>query len=107
MDKFTEDLNTEYKSQGILIQSVLPGFVCSNMSKIKRPSLMIPSADTYVNSALNTLGYSRHTTGYIPHAFMALVIHALAFINMDYANSIVFKELKNTRAKALKRLKTN
>lgn len=107
VDKFTEDLNTEYKDQGILIQSVLPGFVCSNMSKIKRPSLLTPSADTYVNSALNTLGYSRHTTGYLPHAFMALILCTMASINLDFANNFVLKELLNTRNKALKREKKN
>uniref|UniRef100_T1GKC5 Uncharacterized protein n=1 Tax=Megaselia scalaris TaxID=36166 RepID=T1GKC5_MEGSC len=95
VDKFTEDLNTEYKDQGIMIQSVLPGFVCSNMSKIKRPSLMAPSADTFVASALNTLGYTRHTTGYLPHAFMALIINTMSV------------QLLATRKKALKHEKKN
>ncbi|KAL5277190.1 let-767 family protein [Megaselia abdita] len=107
VDKFTEDLNTEYKDQGILIQSVMPGFVCSNMTKIKRPSLLTPSADTYVNSALNTLGYSRHTTGYLPHAFMAMFLGLMTSICAEFANNFVLKELLNTRRKALKHEKKN
>ena len=67
VDSVTLAIQAEYRSDGIIVQSVLPGFVCSNMSKIKRPTLFAPAADTYSASALNTLGIADKTYGYWPH----------------------------------------
>ncbi|XP_017850856.1 very-long-chain 3-oxoacyl-CoA reductase isoform X2 [Drosophila busckii] len=46
VNKFSDDLQTEYKQHGIIIQSVQPGFVATNMSKIRKPTLFAPSPDT-------------------------------------------------------------
>lgn len=54
----------------LFFQSVNPYFVCTNMSKIKRPSLFIPSAHSYVKSALQTVGSENMTSGYFPHRLM-------------------------------------
>lgn len=54
VNKFSDDLQTEYKEHGILIQSVQPGFVATNMSKIRKASVFAPSPETYVRSALST-----------------------------------------------------
>ncbi|CAD7090927.1 unnamed protein product [Hermetia illucens] len=55
VDKFSVDLNTEYSSQGIIVQSVLPGYVATNMSKIRKETFLAPNSDNYVASALTTL----------------------------------------------------
>ncbi|XP_055383144.1 very-long-chain 3-oxoacyl-CoA reductase-B [Condylostylus longicornis] len=103
IDKFSDDLNTEYKGQGIIVQSVMPGYVVSNMTKIKRPTLMAPSADCYVASALRTLGISAHTTGYFPHALMKLAIDAIRALTCDsFLNSYVMKNLFAVRKRALR-----
>lgn len=102
VDKFSEDLSTEYNSQGIIIQSVLPGFVVTNMTKLKRTSLLAPSSDNYAASALRTIGYATHTTGYLPHAFMQLVINTLHAYLPDLTNSITLNSMKKIRAKSLK-----
>ena len=39
-DKFSEDLAGEYHKDGIIVQSVLPGPVATNMTKMKRGSWM-------------------------------------------------------------------
>ncbi|KAG8195047.1 hypothetical protein JTE90_029627 [Oedothorax gibbosus] len=57
----------EYKDKGITIQCVLPAYVATKMSNIKRTSLNIPSANTYVESAIETVGVEDYTFGYFPH----------------------------------------
>lgn len=103
VDKFTEDLATEYGKRGIIVQSVLPGFVATNMSKIKKPTWLAPSADQYVRSALRTVGIARHTTGYYPHALMQLVINTMQSLLPETANRLVLKQMEGLRAKALRK----
>lgn len=102
VDKFSEDLSTEYSSQGIIVQSVLPGFVVTNMTKLKRSSMLAPTSDKYVASALRTLGYARHTTGFLPHALMQLVINTIHTYLPELANRITLNSMKKIRSKSLK-----
>lgn len=104
MNKFSDDLQTEYGKQGIVIQSVQPGFVATNMTKIRKPSVFAPSPETYVKSALATLGNANHTAGYLPHALLQLVIHFTeAVLGEQFARKIVFKNILATRKQALRR----
>lgn len=102
MDKFSEDLSTEYKDQGIVVQSVLPGFVATNMTKLRRTNLLAPSADTYVASAIRTIGFARHTSGYLPHALKQLLITTFYAFIPDATNSLVFYVMRKIKAKSLK-----
>lgn len=107
VDKFSEDLSTEYAAQGIIVQSVLPGFVATNMTGMKRTSWLAPSADAYVDSALKTLGHAQHTNGYLPHALMRLIINTMHSIVPGYTNKTTIKQMESFRRKALKRTKAN
>ncbi|XP_052850034.1 very-long-chain 3-oxoacyl-CoA reductase [Drosophila gunungcola] len=105
VNKFSDDLQTEYKEHGILIQSVQPGFVATNMSKIRKASVFAPSPETYVRSALSTLGIATQTAGYLPHALLQLVIHFTeAVFGEQFARSVVLKNILGTRKRALRRL---
>ncbi|KAH8396180.1 hypothetical protein KR222_004656, partial [Zaprionus bogoriensis] len=104
VNKFSDDLQTEYKSNGIVIQSVQPGFVATNMTKIRKPSVFAPSPETYVKSALATLGNAPHTAGYLPHALLQLVIHFTEAVFGDrFARNLVLKNVLGTRKQALRR----
>lgn len=103
VDKFTEDLATEYGKRGVVVQSVLPGFVATNMSKIRKATWMAPSAETYVRAALRTVGIARHTTGYYPHALMQLGINTVQALLPETANRLVLKQMEGLRAKALRK----
>lgn len=103
VDKFSDDLQTEYRRNNIIVQSVLPGFVATNMSKIKKPTWMSPSPDRYVRSTIRTVGISGQTTGYYPHAIMKLVIDSLVYISPSFGKVFVLKSLQSIRNKALKR----
>lgn len=103
VDKFSDDLQIEYQRNNIIVQSVLPGFVATNMSKIKKPTWMSPSADKYVRSTIRTLGISGRTTGYYPHAIMKLIIDALVYISPNFGKVFVLKSLQSIRNKALRK----
>uniref|UniRef100_A0A8D3A8M0 Hydroxysteroid (17-beta) dehydrogenase 12b n=1 Tax=Scophthalmus maximus TaxID=52904 RepID=A0A8D3A8M0_SCOMX len=70
VDFFSRGLQAEYKSKGIIIQSVLPFFVATKLSKIRRATLDKPSPQRYVAAELNTVGLQTQTNGYLPHAIM-------------------------------------
>ncbi|XP_038556971.1 very-long-chain 3-oxoacyl-CoA reductase-B isoform X1 [Micropterus salmoides] len=70
VDFFSRGLQAEYKSKGIIIQSVLPFFVATKLSKIRRATLDKPSPERYVSAELNTVGLQTQTNGYLPHAIM-------------------------------------
>ena len=53
VDKFTADLETEYRRYGLVIQCILPGYVVSNMSKLRKASLIAPTPEVFVKSALS------------------------------------------------------
>ena len=48
VDLFSQGLAKEYLSKGITVQCVLPGHVVSKLSKIRRPSLNVPSPSVFV-----------------------------------------------------------
>ncbi|MBN3309924.1 DH12A protein, partial [Amia calva] len=70
VDLFSRGLHAEYKSRGIIVQSVLPFFVATKMTKIRKPTLDKPTPETYVRAELNTVGLQDQTNGYLPHELM-------------------------------------
>lgn len=70
VDFFSQGLQAEYKSKGIIIQSVMPFFVATKMSKIRRATFDKPTPERYVSAAINTLGLQSRTNGYFPHEIM-------------------------------------
>nr|KAG5689554.1 hypothetical protein BaRGS_022057 [Batillaria attramentaria] len=63
VDFFSRALQQEYGPMGITIQVVMPYFVATKMSKIRRTSMFVPSPTDYVRSALNTVGLQGLTFG--------------------------------------------
>jgi len=99
---FSNALHEEYKSKGIVVQCVKPGFVATKLSGIRRPTLLAPSPATFVNSALATVGKAATTYGYFPHWLqMGLPSDLLPKFVMD---KITFSMLSATRKRALKKM---
>ncbi|RVE71366.1 hypothetical protein OJAV_G00050950 [Oryzias javanicus] len=73
MDFFSRGLQEEYRRQGIIIQSVLPFFVATKMTRIRKPTQDKPTPDRYVAAELTTVGLQSQTNGYFPHAVMGWV----------------------------------
>ncbi|GCB74213.1 hypothetical protein scyTo_0003301 [Scyliorhinus torazame] len=103
VDLFSQALHVEYQSKGIIVQSVLPFFVATKMSKIRKPTLAKPSPETYVKAALNTVGLQMQTNGYLPHAVMGWITTSLMPISVVIKQSM--KMNQGLRARYFKRLK--
>lgn len=77
VDSFSRALNAEYTREGIYVQSVAPFLVKSNLSKVRRASLLIPDADTYASAAVPAIGKGDRVVPYLPHTFLDIFLRAL------------------------------
>ncbi|XP_076803413.1 very-long-chain 3-oxoacyl-CoA reductase-like [Clavelina lepadiformis] len=68
VDCFSKTLNAEYAKQGVIIQSIVPFYVTTKLSKIRRSSMLVPNPDTFVSSTLKTIGKAKRSYGYFAHA---------------------------------------
>ncbi|NXD09368.1 DHB12 reductase, partial [Nothocercus nigrocapillus] len=102
VDYFSRGLHAEYKSKGIIVQSVLPYYVATKLSKIRKPTFDKPSPETYVRAAMGTVGLQTQTNGCLPHALMAWVFSLLP---LSAAISLLMKTNKQIRARYLKKMK--
>eukprot|EP00096_Caligus_rogercresseyi_P008930 TRINITY_DN2927_c0_g1_i1.p1 TRINITY_DN2927_c0_g1~~TRINITY_DN2927_c0_g1_i1.p1 ORF type:complete len:306 (-),score=92.53 TRINITY_DN2927_c0_g1_i1:852-1769(-) len=100
VDFFTRGLEAEYRSKGITIQCILPGFVASKMSKIRRPSLFAPSPEDFVHSCMRRLGVLSRTNGYWVHDVLTTLLDLLPEFAIQ---KIFFAVLGGTRQRALKK----
>jgi len=102
VEYFSNALNEEYKSKGIIVQCVKPGFVATKLSGIKRPSLLAPTPHAFVQSALATVGKDATTYGYFPHWIqMGLPTNIVPKFIID---RVSFNMLSATRKRALKKM---
>ncbi|CAG9791533.1 unnamed protein product [Diatraea saccharalis] len=103
--QLSDSLRIEYADKGIIVQCVNPGYVVTNMSGLKRETLMAPSAKKFVNSALSLVGTTSDTPGYFPHSIMFGVI---LFLNENFGSFgewLMMRSLLNIRRRALKKYK--
>uniref|UniRef100_A0A5F9C8U9 Very-long-chain 3-oxoacyl-CoA reductase n=1 Tax=Oryctolagus cuniculus TaxID=9986 RepID=A0A5F9C8U9_RABIT len=104
VDFFSQCLHEEYRSKGIFVQSVLPYYVATKLAKIRKPTFDKPSSETFVKSAIKTVGLQSRTNGYLVHSLMG-TIHSMlpswvfVKISMDVNKSV--------RARYLKKYKKN
>ncbi|XP_054476132.1 very-long-chain 3-oxoacyl-CoA reductase-A [Anoplopoma fimbria] len=82
VDFFSRGLQEEYRRQGIIIQSVLPFFVATKMTRIRKPTLDKPTPERYVAAELSTVGLQGQTNGYFPHAVMGWLTTKLVPIKL-------------------------
>ncbi|XP_073072537.1 very-long-chain 3-oxoacyl-CoA reductase isoform X2 [Manis javanica] len=104
VDFFSQCLHEEYKSKGIFVQSVLPYFVATKLAKIRKPTLDKPSSETFVKSAIKTVGVQSRTNGYLVHSLMGAVSSILPSWIYLKVSMIVGKSM---RARYLKKTKKN
>jgi 17beta-estradiol 17-dehydrogenase / very-long-chain 3-oxoacyl-CoA reductase len=101
--KFSEDLQMEYRKDNIIVQSVLPGPVATNMTKMKKGSWMAPKPDVYVESTLKTVGHADFTTGYYPHMLLNFVVFLFNFVAPEMLAKTTLKTMENVRNRGIKK----
>ncbi|XP_044130383.1 very-long-chain 3-oxoacyl-CoA reductase-like [Bufo gargarizans] len=77
VDFFSRALCTEYKSQGITVQCVMPLFVSTDMTFKMKPNTLVKSAGAFACEALNTVGYTDRTSGCLTHSLQSYAISCL------------------------------
>ncbi|KAB0351906.1 hypothetical protein FD754_016763, partial [Muntiacus muntjak] len=87
-----------------ILGSVLPYYVATKLAKIRKPTLDKPSSETFVKSAIKTIGMQPRTNGYFIHSLMASVVSILP-------SWLYFKATmnvnKSVRAHYFKKMKKN
>jgi len=100
VDTFSQSLHHEYKHKGVTVQSVMPFFVATKLSKIRKSSFFAPDPTSYVKQAISTIGLQLRTYGCVSHALQGYVVSRLP----DWLTiSFTLKQMYATRARALKR----
>lgn len=102
MDFFSRSTHIEYKSKGITVQSLCPYFVSTKLSGMRK-SLMAPKPDTYVASALNTLGCQSVSNGYFWHNLQGCVLENI--LPRSFVDHLTLKSLVATRVKGIAKQK--
>lgn len=65
---------------GLIIQSVMPGFVATNMTRVRKGTTMTPLPEDYARSAIATIGVDSVTHGYWSHWVMMLAYHLCCWV---------------------------
>jgi len=94
---WSDALTAELTPKGITVEHVDTYFVTSTMSKIRRPSLFIPTPKVFVRSVLTKLASGTRT----PYWSHALVGAAMALVCPKMLLSYVHSLQKDTRRRAL------
>ncbi|XP_057603461.1 very-long-chain 3-oxoacyl-CoA reductase isoform X1 [Hippopotamus amphibius kiboko] len=85
-------------------KSVLPFYVATKLAKIRKPTLDKPSSETFVKSAIKTVGVQSRTNGYLIHSLMASVFSILpSWLYFKVTMNVV----SSTRTLYLKKRKKN
>lgn len=71
VDWFSMALDYEYRDKGITVQSLIPSYISTKLVRfsnfLSTPSIIVPNAETFVKSSLQTIGVSNRTTGFWTH----------------------------------------
>ncbi|KAK3874766.1 hypothetical protein Pcinc_020328 [Petrolisthes cinctipes] len=101
VQSFSESIGVECRDKGVRVQCLLPGYVVSNMSKVRRPTLMAPSPTTYVCSVFRTSGVEDHTAAYFMHKIQLYFIElAKSYLPGFVLRNIIFNQFKSFRQRA-------
>eukprot|EP00002_Diphylleia_rotans_P033699 TRINITY_DN7191_c0_g1_i1.p1 TRINITY_DN7191_c0_g1~~TRINITY_DN7191_c0_g1_i1.p1 ORF type:complete len:345 (-),score=81.37 TRINITY_DN7191_c0_g1_i1:122-1156(-) len=69
LKQLTECIHYEYKEKNIDVLHVSPYYVVSSLSGIKKPTLLVPSAERFASDAMRDLGYGEsYSNSYWVHA---------------------------------------
>jgi len=83
LNKLSVDLASEYGAKGIAVQSQMPYFVVTNMSKIRRASFTTPTAEDYAKAAVKQIGYNGLLSPYPVHAVIFFVLQFVPNVVLD------------------------
>jgi len=94
VDFLSRGLHYEYSGKGITVQCVCPGPVMTDMligimrdgTRMRKWNPVVPNVNTYTSSAIRTLGFSHHTTGYWKHT----IFHFIRIATSSYYGKLCY-----------------
>ncbi|TDL22331.1 3-ketoacyl-CoA reductase [Rickenella mellea] len=110
LQTWSDALSVELKGSGVQVECVGTYFVVSNMSKIRRPSMFIPTPASFVRSVLSKIGLACGAVGigrpsastpYWSHALLDYAIHVLDWPQAVMAYTLALH--KDIRRRALRK----
>jgi len=102
VEMFSKGLTAELAPKGIHVQCQTPLFVTTKMSKIRRASLTVPSAEAYVKCAVAQIGYGNVIS---PHWSHSLQLWAMAMLP-EFASILLVSSMHHSiRSKGIKKEK--
>lgn len=102
VNNFTDNMQLECGHKGVSFTSHMPMFVVSAMSKIKRPSLTVPTAEAYAKAAIKHFGYPGTLSPFWSHSFYAGALQQIPWL---VSGPLVFSAHRTIRKKALRKYK--
>ncbi|XP_030848589.1 very-long-chain 3-oxoacyl-CoA reductase-B [Strongylocentrotus purpuratus] len=106
VDFFSRGLDVEYRSKGIQVQSVMPFYVTTKLSKLRRETMTIPSPTSYVKTALATLGSGNRTNGCLMHNLQGWVVGSVPDWLLDSVQMSIHSAIRKVSLKKLAEKKT-
>ncbi|KJP84888.1 hypothetical protein AK88_05481 [Plasmodium fragile] len=103
---FANSLSVELREQNIEVQCHVPLFIVTKLSKIKKPSAFVPTADAYAKSAIKKMKQGNSTCSsvisspYFLHRVQISLYNAMPKLLFD---TMSFMTLKSVRQRALKK----
>ena len=91
----------EHKKDNVHIEHFNTYFVSTNMSKIRKSSLLVPSAKQYAQACLSNFGNSISSTPYYSHALIDAILDR--FVPLGVQLKLIYKANNSIRQKALKK----
>lgn len=77
LNHWTPSMNAEYNRSGIFFETLTPFYVTSKLSKFRKPTLSIPTPQTYAKSVFAQVGNKELHSGYWVHNVMVTALNLL------------------------------
>lgn len=84
----SRSLDREYASMGVRVQTFIPFFVASKLSKQRPNPPLVPSPDAYARSAVAAIGYEPVTTGWWLHELVMKFQLTFPWLFGKYSDSV-------------------
>lgn len=91
VDNFSQGLEIEYAGKGIIVQTVLPAYIATKMSRVATPSWTAPSPTDYARKALRSIGIERRTAAHWSHRLTLKAFELYRYLAPHFSPSQGFR----------------
>jgi 17beta-estradiol 17-dehydrogenase / very-long-chain 3-oxoacyl-CoA reductase len=99
IDAWSQALDTEYASKNIRVLSLLPMYVASNMTKIRKTSLMVINGQKLANDALNAFNAPFLSSSFSPYIVHRLIMSIFSILPEKFISKQALNNMKLVRKK--------